>query len=169
MTVSAAGKENTMSSVSGVVLVAAIVAAGLIAGLFYAYAVSVMPGLARADDHTFVTAMRQINIAIVNGWFLLTFLGAPLLAAAAAVLHLPADVRRALPWLIAGFVLLLVMVVITAAVNIPMNNALESGTTNLAELRARFETGWVRWNLLRALVSTAGFGCLLGGWLARGR
>lgn len=169
MTVSAAGKEKTMSSVSGMVLVAAIVAAGLIAGLFYAYAVSVMPGLARADDHTFVTAMRQINVAIVNGWFLLTFLGAPLLAAAAAVLHLPADGRRALPWLIAGFALLLVMVVITAAVNIPMNNALENGTAPLAELRARFETVWVRWNLLRALASTAGFGCLLGGWLARGR
>jgi uncharacterized membrane protein len=169
MTVLAVGKERTMVSVSGVVLVAAIAAAGLIAGLFYAYAVSVMPGLARADDRTFVTAMREINVAIVNAWFLLTFLGAPLLAGAAAGLHLPSDGRPALPWLIAGFVLLLVMVVITAAVNIPMNNALRNGAASLAELRARFETGWVRWNLLRALVSTAGFGCLLGGWLARGR
>ncbi|MEW2499503.1 DUF1772 domain-containing protein [Amycolatopsis sp. CA-161197] len=157
-----------MSTVSGVVLVVAIVAAGLIAGLFYSYAVSVMPGLARADDHTFVTAMREINIAIVNGWFLLTFLGAPLLAAAAAVLDLASGGRGALPWLIAGFALLLAMIVITAVKNIPMNNALDRGTAPLAELRARFETSWVRWNLLRAFASTAGFACLLGGWLARG-
>ncbi|MET7997481.1 anthrone oxygenase family protein [Amycolatopsis sp. NPDC005232] len=157
-----------MSTVSGVVLVVAIVAAGLIAGLFYSYAVSVMPGLARADDHTFVTAMREINIAIVNGWFLLTFLGAPLLAAAAVVLDLVAGGRGALPWLIAGFVLLLAMIVITAVKNIPMNNALDSGTASLAELRGQFETSWVRWNLLRAFASAAGFACLLGGWLARG-
>ncbi|MFI5606650.1 DUF1772 domain-containing protein [Amycolatopsis sp. NPDC051903] len=157
-----------MSTVAGVVLVVAIVAAGLIAGLFYSYAVSVMPGLARADDHTFVTAMRQINIAIVNGWFLLTFLGAPLLAAAAVVLDLVAGGRRALPWLIAGCALLLAMILISAAKNIPMNNALERGTAGLAELRARFETSWVRWNLLRAFVSTGGFACLLAGWLVRG-
>ncbi|WP_326835811.1 anthrone oxygenase family protein [Amycolatopsis rhabdoformis] len=156
-----------MSTVAGVVLVVAIVAAGLIAGLFYSYAVSVMPGLARADDQTFVTAMREINIAIVNGWFLLTFLGAPLLAAAALVLDLVAGAGGALPWLIAGFVLLLAMILISAAKNIPMNNALDRGTAPVAELRARFETSWVRWNLLRAAVSTAGFVCLLGGWLVR--
>lgn len=149
-----------------VVLVVAIVAAGLIAGLFYSWAVSVMPGLARVDDHTFVTAMREINVAIVNGWFLLTFLGAPLLAAAAVVLDLVAGGRGALPWLIAGFVLLLAMIVVTAVKNIPMNNALDRGTAPLAELRARFETSWVRWNLLRAIVATGGFGCLLVGWLA---
>ncbi|MEV8613834.1 anthrone oxygenase family protein [Amycolatopsis sp. NPDC051373] len=157
-----------MSTASGVVLVVAIVAAGLIAGLFYSYAVSVMPGLARADDHTFVTAMREINIAIVNGWFLLTFLGAPLLATAAVVLDLVAGGRGALPWLIAGFALLLAMIVISAVKNIPMNNALDRGMASLAELRGQFETSWVRWNLLGAFASTAGFACLLGGWLARG-
>ena len=39
-------------TVANVVLVAALVASGLIAGLFYAYACSVMPGLARGDDKT---------------------------------------------------------------------------------------------------------------------
>lgn len=139
---------------STVVLVAALVAAGLIAGLFYAYACSVMPGLARGDDKTFVEAMRGINVAIINPVFMLTFLGAPVLAGVAIFF----DPR---PWVIAGFVFLLAMIVITGAVNIPLNNALDSVGDDYAAVRAAFETVWVRWNVLRAVVSTAGFGCLV--------
>ena len=39
---------------------------GLIAGLFYAWACSVMPGLARTTDRTFVEAMHHMNQAIIN-------------------------------------------------------------------------------------------------------
>jgi len=145
-------------TVANVVLVAALVASGLIAGLFYAYACSVMPGLARGDDKTLVEAMRGINVAIINPVFMLTFLGAPLLAAVAVFLHLRSS---ALPWIIAGAVFLLALIVITAAFNIPLNNALDSGRGGYAELRAAFEATWVRWNVLRAVVSTAGFACLV--------
>ncbi|SFW82523.1 DUF1772 domain-containing protein [Amycolatopsis australiensis] len=151
----------TSETGSQVVLVAALVAAGLVAGLFYAYACSVMPGLARGDDETFVTAMRGINVAIVNPVFLVTFLGAPLLAGVAALLD-----PGPRPWVIAGFVLLVAVVVVTGVVNIPLNNALDSGD-DYAALRARFEAVWVRWNAVRALVSTAGFGCLVAAVLTR--
>jgi uncharacterized membrane protein len=147
---------------SAVVLVAALVAAGLIAGLFYAYSCSVMPGLARGDDKTFVEAMRGINVAIVNPVFMLTFLGAPLLAGVAVFLN-----PGPRPWVIAGFVCLAVMLVITGALNIPLNNALENGGNDYAAVRARFETSWVRWNVLRTLASTAGFGCLVAAVLTR--
>src|SRR5205807_9437378 len=83
-----------------VTLAVALVAAGLLAGVFYAYTVSVMPGLARADDKTFVEGMRGINVAIVNGWFMLSFLGAPLLAAVALFLNLHSG--PVLWWTIAG-------------------------------------------------------------------
>ena len=157
-----------MVIVSEVVLVAAVVAAGLIAGLFYAWTVSVMPGLARADDHTFVTAMRGMNVAIVNGWFMLSFLGAPLLAIAAVVLHATSGAEGGLPWLIAGAALLVATLVITGAVNVPMNNALDKDTADFATLRARFEKPWVRWNTARTVLSVAGFGCLVGALVARG-
>jgi uncharacterized membrane protein len=160
-------REDKMTTVSQVVLVAALIAAGLIAGLFYAYACSVMPGLARGDDKTFIEGMRGINVAIINPVFMLTFLGAPLLAGVAVVLHLRSDLRSALPWVIAGFVLLVAMLVITGALNIPLNNALMNGKDNYAELRAMFETSWVRWNVVRAVVSTAGFGCLVAAALTR--
>jgi uncharacterized membrane protein len=145
-----------------VVLVAALVAAGLVAGLFYAYACSVLPGLGRGDDRTFVEAMRGINIAIVNPVFLLTFLGAPVLAGVAVFLN-----PGPRPWVLAGFGFLVAMLVITAVVNIPLNNALDSGGDDYAALRAQFETVWVRWNVLRALASTAGFGCLVAAVLTR--
>ncbi len=154
-------------SVSGAVLVAATIAAGLLAGLFYAYSCSVMPGLGRADDRTFVEGMRGINVAIVNGWFLLSFLGAPVLAGIAGVLQLRSG--AALWWTAAGFACLVATLVITAVVHIPMNNALDAGGDDHARVRALFETAWVRWNVVRTVVSAAGFGCLVAALVARGR
>ncbi|RSD07291.1 anthrone oxygenase family protein [Amycolatopsis eburnea] len=145
-----------------VVLVAALVAAGLIAGLFYAYACSVMPGLARGDDKTFVEGMRGINVAILNPVFMLTFLGAPVLAGVAVFLG-----TGARPWVIAGFAFLVAMLVITGVVNVPLNNALDAGGDDYAAVRARFEAVWVRWNVVRAVVSTAGFGCLVAAVLTQ--
>ena len=161
------GTVRRMGTTGFVVLVAATVAAGLVAGLFYAYAVSVMPGLARADDKSFVEAMRGINVAIINGWFFLSFLGAPLLAGAAVVLHLRGGAT--LWWAVAGFALLAAMIVLTGAVHLPMNNALDAGGNAYAEVRARFETSWVRWNLLRTAFAVAGFGCLVAALVSRAR
>jgi uncharacterized membrane protein len=45
---------------------------------------SVMPGLRRTDDRTFVSAMQRINVAILNGWFMLSFFGALVVMAVAA-------------------------------------------------------------------------------------
>ncbi|HYH31509.1 MAG TPA: hypothetical protein VD903_14085 [Pseudonocardia sp.] len=78
-------------------LLAATLTSGLYAGLFYTFAVSVMLGLRRLDDRTFVDAMQQINLAVENGWFMGVFLGAPVPAALAAVLHLGPDHRQVLP------------------------------------------------------------------------
>jgi uncharacterized membrane protein len=147
------------------VLVAATLAMGLMAGLFFSYAVSVMPGLARAEDRTVVDAMQRINVAILNGWFGLAFGGALLLTAAAAALFWRADVRRPLVWIVAALVLYLVVLVVTFAVNVPLNDALEAAgapgrIADLAAVRHRFETRWVPWNVVRAVGSAAAFGCL---------
>nr|WP_258545355.1 hypothetical protein [Micromonospora provocatoris] len=83
-------------------LVGATVGAGLMAGLFAAFAYAVMPALRGADDRTFVDAMQRINVTIVNGWFLPAFLGTPVLAALAAVLAWRGSARPALPWIVAG-------------------------------------------------------------------
>ena len=146
---------------STVVLVAALVAAGLLAGLFYAYACSVMPGLARGDDKTFVEAMRGINVAIVNPVFMLSFLGAPVISVVAAVVT-DGDARW---WAVASAVLAVATVAVTFAGNIPLNNAIDrvgapDEIADLGAVRRAFEPGWVRLNVVRAVTSTlatAGF------------
>ncbi|MCS7477187.1 DUF1772 domain-containing protein [Umezawaea endophytica] len=146
-----------------IALIAATLATGLVAGLYFAYACSVMPSLRGADDQAFVSTMQRINVAIVNGWFLLAFLGAAVLGVLAAVLHLG---RAGFGWVVAGAVLYVATIVITGAVNVPLNNALDAvgdpaTAPDLASVREAFEATWVRWNTTRAVASTAGFFCLV--------
>jgi uncharacterized membrane protein len=156
------------------ILLAATLAAGLLAGLFYAFAVAVMPGLGRSDSRTFIDAMQQINTAIVNPWFMVSFLGAPVLTAIAAALHLRADGGAVLPWTVAAFVLLMATLIITFRINVPLNNALDAAgspdrITDLAVIREHFEATWVRWNIVRAVASTAALGCLIWALVLYGR
>jgi uncharacterized membrane protein len=92
-----------MTTLRTLSLVLAVITTGLMAGLFTAFSYSVMPGLARTDDRSFIGAMQGINAAILNGWFLLCFVGALAFALLAGVLHLGAGARRALPWIAAGW------------------------------------------------------------------
>jgi uncharacterized membrane protein len=142
-------------------LVAATVTVGLMAGLFFAFSYSVMPGLARTEARTFVEAMRRINVAIVNAWFLICFLGALVFTALAAILHRGA----VLAWVVAGLVLYVVTLFITVRFNIPLNNQLAAGDGDPAVVRERFEDSWVRWNMVRSAASLAAFGCLVGALL----
>lgn len=158
----------------GAALGAATLAMGLIAGLFYAYACSVMLALRGADDRTFIDVMQRINVAIINGWFLLAFVGALLLTALAAGLHLRSGGSGVLLCIVAALILYVVVLVITIGVNVPLNDTLAAvgepdSITDLAGIRERFEATWVGWNVVRALASTAAFGCLTWALMLRGR
>ena len=151
----------------GAALLAGTVACGLMAGLFAAFSYAVMPGLARTDDATFVQALQRINVAILNGWFGVCFAGALVFTAVAAVLLRD---RPGLPWIVAGLVLYAAVLLVTFAANVPLNNRLEAaGTADPAAARAAFETLWVRWNVVRAILSVAAFGCLCWALVLLGR
>jgi uncharacterized membrane protein len=60
-----------MENVRHVALVIELVTTGLMAGIYLAFSMAVMPGLAKNDDRTYVAAMRGMNSAILNGWFFL--------------------------------------------------------------------------------------------------
>ncbi|MCW2797071.1 anthrone oxygenase family protein [Nocardioides sp.] len=152
---------ETIEALRGPALLAATLATGLQAGTYYVWACGVMPGLARSDDRTFVAALQHMNVAIVNPVFLASFLGTPVLAAAAAV----TCGSTARPWALAGLVLAIGTVVVTGAANIPLNEALEAAGNvdkikDLAAVRADFEDSWVRWNAVRVVTSTASLACL---------
>ena len=153
--------NETLETLRTPVLLAALLASGLQAGTYFTWASGVMPGLAHTDDATFVKAMQQVNVSIVNPVFIATFVGAPLLAAVGVVVA----GGPARPWAAAGLALAVLTVVVTAAGNIPLNDALAAidpgaGASTLHAAREAFEDSWVRWNVLRALTSTAALGCL---------
>ena len=153
----------------GAALLAGTVTSGLMAGLFTTFSHAVMPGLGRTDDATFVQSMQRINVAILNGWFGISFGGALVFTAIAAGLHLGRANRSVLPWIVAGLVLYAVVLVITFAVNVPLNDRLNAATTDFAAAREAFERGWVRWNHVRSVLCTAAFGCLCWALVLHGR
>jgi uncharacterized membrane protein len=150
---------------TGRVLGPATFGMGLLAGLFYAYACSVMPGLGRTDDRTFVDAMQQIDKAIENPVFFLIFLGAPVLVVWAVVIERRSGSREVLRWTVAALGLCALALVVTFAFNIPLNDELVNAgdparIADLARVRDDFEAPWVAWNVVRTVACTASFGCL---------
>jgi uncharacterized membrane protein len=145
----------------GAALTAATIATGLMAGVFWLYAHTIMPGLGRTDDRTFVGAFQAIDRAIINPWFLPAFFGALVLTGLAAVLLID-DGGAALGWTLAAFVLYLAVVTITTRIHLPRNDQIKAATDpDLAAVRNRFdEATWARWNTARALASTAALACL---------
>ena len=159
---------------AGIVLGAAVFATGLLAGLFYFSSIAVMPALTAADDRTLVDAMQQMIDKIENPVFFLVVLGAPTLAAVALVQARRSGSARIAVWIVAGLAFYTVMVVVTFAVHIPLNEELQeagepAGIENLAAVRDDFVTPWVAWDIVRTLASTAAFGSLTWALVLRAR
>ena len=162
-----------MNTVRALALLAATLTMGLSAGVFALYAHTVMPGLKKTDDRTFIAAFQALDRAIINPWFMGTaFLGALLFTLVAALTHLGRDT---LPWIAAAVVLYLITCVVTFAVNVPLNDALKAAgrpeqISDLADVRERFdEARWATWNLVRVVTSTAAFACLAWALVVYGR
>lgn len=150
----------------GAVLTGASVGVGLMAGLFFAFDVGVMPGLAKADDAVFVSTMQHINEAIENGLFGLVFIGAFIATGVAAALQHRLGRHRVARLVWGALGLYTVMLVVTMAVNIPLNMALArvEGALTIGELsaaREAFEVPWKIANAARTLACTGAL-CLLG-------
>lgn len=146
----------------GIALVGATLLTGLMAGLYFAFSIAVMPGLGRCDDRTFVDAMRSVNRRILNGWFGLAFAGAPLVILVAGALHLGGEAKELVFWTLAAFLLYALTLGVTFRVNVPLNDTLdaEEGDEAPGAVRERFEARWVRWNHMRTVLCAASLGCL---------
>ncbi|GED96792.1 anthrone oxygenase family protein [Gordonia crocea] len=157
-----------MSGVRDAVVVAAILTAGLVAGLFAAFAYSVMPGLDRATPSAAIEVMQRINAAILNPVFGLVFGGGLVLAALAAVLAWGGSLRW---WALAAFGCYVAGVLITMLFNVPLNVRLDAvgdaSGTQAAAAWADFSGAWVRWNLARAGIHLLGFALLTAGLVTR--
>jgi uncharacterized membrane protein len=174
------GDRGTVDDLTGadrnadIVLVAAVIAMGLLAGLFYFSSIAVMPALTAADDRTLVDAMQQMIVKIENPFFFLTLLGAPVLAGVALSQARRSGSPKTAGWIVAGLAFYTVMVVITFAVHFPLNDDLKNAgdpaqIENLRAVRDDFVTPWVAWDIVRTLATTAAFGALAWALVLRGR
>lgn len=162
---------TTTTTLGAATMMGATLSTALVAGLMFCFAHSVMPGLGTLDDHGYLTAFQRIDAAISNPWMMLTFLGSPVLTLAALLMHLPGR-SPAEPWLVVALVLVVATVLITGAVNLPLNAAIQDAAPELrdaANLRSRFEARWVPWNVVRAVTSTGALGALSWALFVAGR
>jgi uncharacterized membrane protein len=137
----------------------ALLLTGAVAGVFFAYSVSVMVGLDAIRPDQAIAAMRSVNEKIQNPVFLATFLLAPVAAVLTGVLLLTQGHRTAgVLFVLAATVYVLGALVPSFAVNIPMNDALDTVTVpSTAEGAARvwsdYSSRWTLWNHVRTVSS----------------
>ena len=152
-----------LSGVRAFMLGGAALTTGLVAGVFYAYSVSVNLGLAAQSDASYIATMQAINERIQNPSFFASFFGAVLFSLAALVVHLP-NLRSGRFRLIALACLLYMGggFLLTAFVNVPMNERLaavdpDAPVRVLSRAREAYQGPWDFWNDVRAVLSTLAF------------
>lgn len=151
--------DGAVTDTTATLVAVAAVLGGLLAGLYAAFAVAVMPGLRRVDDRTFRSAMVQVNRAIQNPLFFVMFLGAPVAAVAAAVSGRAGDEAA---WLGAAAILAVAGTGLTVGYHVPRNDALDTADPDdPVSARAAFEGPWTRGHLVRTALHIASFALLV--------
>lgn len=128
-----------------ILLVTAGTLTSLLAGVFFAYMVSVNGALHRLKDAEYVRAMQAINIVILNPLFFLSFMGPLVLLPWVTYLHL-SDLTQFGLLLTATIVYIVGAFGITVGGNVPMNEKLamvNAGSEHEATAgRTKFEKPW---------------------------
>ncbi len=162
------------SAVRALTLALATLTTGLIAGVFYAYSVSVNPALAAQPDASYVATENAITEKIVNPLFFASFLGAVVFLLAALAAHYSRRPRTARFWLIAVASVLYIGggFLLTMVVNAPMSYQLaavnpEAPARVLAEARNAYEDPWNFWHGVRTVFSSLAFVTLVGACFLR--
>lgn len=137
----------------------AVLGAGLVAGVFFAFSTFVMRALAQIPAPQGIAAMQAINVTVLNPWFLGAFVGTAVLCAAGVVVSLVRWSEPGSVYLLAGSVVYLVgCIVQTRVFHIPRNNALAALDPSDADSAQRwtwFVSTWTAWNHVRTAASAA--------------
>jgi len=136
---------------------------GLTAGLLFAWAVSVIVGLALTGDRTYVESMQSINRTIQNPFFFSAFLGAAILLPASTYISYGSSDNK-FWWLLTATAFYLIGVIgVTIFGNIPLNRRLDSfdlqraSSLQITEARTIFEQPWNRFNRIRTFAALISF------------
>ena len=145
-----------MTTPSNLLLVFTATTTALMAGLFYAWSVSVTPGLAHVTDWEYIAAMQAMNRAILNPVFFAAFMGTLFLLPVSTYMHYAQPLSARFWFLLSATVVYAVGVFgVTIVGNVPLNNALDAfplATASDADVTARrlsFEGPWNSLNTIR--------------------
>jgi uncharacterized membrane protein len=141
--------------------------ASVAGGVFFAFSNFVMRALGRIPAHEGIRAMQEINVTVINRWFMTALFGTGLASLAVIVVAL-ADWEGAYgPYLVAaGAVYVVGTVLVTMALNVPRNEALarvEPASAEAAAVWGRYLVEWTRWNSVRTVASLATTAALMAG------
>jgi len=136
-----------------------ILFAGAIFGFFYSWTSSVMFGFDAADPRVAIAAMQAVNEEIRNAVFFPAFFLTPIALATAGALFLREGLRQAgLLFIGSAVVYLLGGLILTMAVNVPMNEDLATVAIPDSIEAARliwhdYSGPWQLWNTVRTVFS----------------
>ncbi|MFF1546770.1 DUF1772 domain-containing protein [Streptomyces sp. NPDC058291] len=132
---------------------------GLMAGIFCAFSVLVMRGLAALPAAQGVAAMNAINSSATTPVFMVLFLGVAALCAVIAVVTFVLWPDHGAVYLLLGSALYLCGAFgVTVMANVPRNEALAKPAPGASEAVAYWPVylrEWARWNHVRAVASAA--------------
>ena len=153
-----------MNTVFKIILAITTTGAGLIAGLLYAYSVSVNLGLSQLNSSSYLLAMQNINKAISNPLFFISFMGTAILLPICTWLAFTKSIDSPFWLLLSATILYLIGVLgVTILGNVPLNETLASFNISDASKeiieshRIQFEKPWNDFHLIRTVTSIISF------------
>ncbi|WP_231862734.1 anthrone oxygenase family protein [Sphingorhabdus sp. M41] len=149
----------------------AALSVGIMAGVYFTFSAFVMQSLDAAGRPAGMAAMQSINRIILKSLFLPLFFASSLACLLLAVFGVM-QWGNAGAWqmVTGGFVYLAGMLAVTAAANVPLNNALEATDAAGPDAEAmwrRYMQRWLPWNHVRTVSCTVSLALLIGAIAAR--
>lgn len=140
--------------------IVAAVGAGVSAGVYFAFATFVMPGLRRISHSQAISAMNGINkSAPASPLLMLALFGTGIVCVLLMISGFRnLDDPKAV-WVIAGAALYIVSVLITVMYHVPHNDQLLKVDPNGAgagSTWSHFYSSWMAWNTVRTLTASGG-------------
>lgn len=140
---------------------------GIVGGVFFAFSSFVMTALGRLPAAEGMTAMRSINEVAVTPLFMTALFGTAAACLVLAAVALAGWAEGRAGWLLAGSgVYLIGVVAVTAAFNVPLNEALariDPESADMEQLWRRYVAEWTAWNHMRTVAGAAASALLMAG------
>jgi uncharacterized membrane protein len=150
-------------SIKNMLLLGSVILTGLSAGIFFAWSVSVIPGIKLTVNHTYLETMQSINREILNPVFYCVFFGSLVLLSIASINEFHSNKVVFGLLLAAAITYMLGTVLVTGLGNVPLNDQLEAlklaeiDVPQIEQFRKFYETNWNKLHLIRTLSAVCSF------------